>query len=41
VTREFLRFALSPEGQEIIGRGTLGYLPLNAAEAAAERVKLK
>ncbi len=38
--REFLGFVLSGEGQDIIARGTLGYLPLNAAEAAAERVNL-
>ena len=39
--REFLRFILSREGQEIIARGSLGYLPLNAAELAAERAKLE
>ncbi len=38
--REFLGFVLSPEGQGIIARGTLGYLPLNVDEAAAERTKL-
>ncbi len=38
--REYLGFALSQEGQEIIARGSLGYLPLNAAELAAERAKL-
>lgn len=38
--REFLGFVLSAEGQGIITRGTLGYLPLNAAEQSAERVKL-
>ncbi len=38
--REFLRFVLSTEGQDIIGRGTLGYLPLNAVEVAVERAKL-
>ena len=40
VVREYLRFILSREGQEAIARGTLGYLPLNAAELAAERAKL-
>ena len=39
--REYLRFGLSREGQELIARGTLGYLPLNAAELAAERAKLQ
>jgi phosphate transport system substrate-binding protein len=39
--REYLRFALSREGQGIIATDALGYLPLNAAEAAAERAKLK
>jgi len=38
--REFLGFVLSAEGQGIIAGGTLGYLPLNAAELAAERTKL-
>lgn len=38
--REFLRFTLSREGQEVIARGSLGYLPLNAKELAAERAKL-
>jgi phosphate transport system substrate-binding protein len=40
LVREYLSFVLSREGQEVIGRGTLGYLPLNAAELAAERAKL-
>jgi phosphate transport system substrate-binding protein len=40
VVREYLNFILSKEGQEVIARGTLGYLPLNAAELAAERMKL-
>ena len=39
--REYLRFVLSGEGQELIARDTLGYLPLNAAESAAERAKLQ
>lgn len=38
--REFLRFALLAEGQALVGAGTLGYLPLGAAEAAAERAKV-
>jgi phosphate transport system substrate-binding protein len=41
VVREYLSFILSKEGQEVIARGTLGYLPLNAAEIAAERTKLQ
>ncbi len=40
LVREYLSFILSREGQEVIARGTLGYLPLNAAELATERVKL-
>jgi phosphate transport system substrate-binding protein len=39
--REYLSFVLSREGQEIVGSGTLGYLPLNAAEAAEELRKLE
>jgi len=35
--RDFLAFVLSPKGQEIVARGTLGYLPLNASEVAVER----
>lgn len=38
--REFLRFVLSREGQEIVAAGTLGYLSLNPREAALERIKL-
>lgn len=38
--REYLSFVLSREGQEIIARGTHDYLPLNAAELAAERDQL-
>jgi phosphate transport system substrate-binding protein len=38
--REFVRFALSRDGQEIIARGAAGYRPLSAAEAAREREKL-
>lgn len=40
LVREYLRFVLSREGQEVIARGSLGYLPLNDAELAAERAKL-
>ena len=40
VVREYLSFVLSREGQEVIARGTLGYLPLNAVELAEERRKL-
>jgi phosphate transport system substrate-binding protein len=40
LVREYLRFVLSPEGQGVIARGSLGYLPLNDAELAAERAKL-
>ncbi|MFI5335716.1 MAG: PstS family phosphate ABC transporter substrate-binding protein [Opitutales bacterium] len=39
--REYLRLVLSREGQRAIADGSLGYLPLNAAEAAAERKKLE
>ena len=39
--REYLRFVLSREGQAIIAADALGYLPLNPAEAAAERAKLE
>lgn len=41
IARDYLRLALSPEGQRAIASGHLGYLPLSAAEAAAERWKLK
>jgi phosphate transport system substrate-binding protein len=34
--REFLRFALSPEGQGLVAAGTLGYLPLSEGDAALE-----
>ena len=39
--REYLRFVLSREGQAIIATDVLGYLPLNAKEAAAELTKLE
>lgn len=41
LVRECLRFVLSREGQEVIARSTLGYLPLNEVELAAERAKLE
>lgn len=41
MAREYLRLTLSSEGQRAIGAGHLGYLPLNTAEAAAERAKLE
>lgn len=40
LVQEYLSFVLSREGQEVIGRGTLGYVPLDAAELGAERAKL-
>ncbi len=40
LVREYLRFVLSREGQETVAADALGYLPLNAAEAAVERKKL-
>lgn len=40
VTQEFLRFALSREGQEIVAQGSLGYLPLNPQEATQELATL-
>jgi phosphate transport system substrate-binding protein len=40
MAREYLRLALSPEGQRAIASGHLGYLPLSGAEADAERAKL-
>ena len=38
--REFLRFVLARDGQQLIASGTLGYLPLSARDAAIERAKL-
>ena len=38
--REFLRFILSREGQETFTEGAEKYLPLTAAAAKAERLKL-
>jgi phosphate transport system substrate-binding protein len=40
IAREYLRLALSTEGQRAIASGHLGYLPLGAAQAAAERARL-
>jgi phosphate transport system substrate-binding protein len=40
LTRDYMRIALSPEGQRVIASGHLGYLPLSDAEAAAQRAKL-
>lgn len=40
LARDYLRIALSPEGQRVIASGRLGYLPLSDAEAAAQRAKL-
>ena len=37
---EFLRFVLSRDGQALIAAGTLGYLPLSAESAAAERAQV-
>lgn len=39
--REFLSFVLSPSGQQLVGSGTLGYLPLNASDVAAEQDKVR
>lgn len=41
VARDYLRLALSAEGQRAIADGHLGYLPLSAAQAAAERARLE
>jgi phosphate transport system substrate-binding protein len=40
LARDYMRIALSPEGQRVIASGHLGYLPLSDAEAAAQRAKL-
>jgi phosphate transport system substrate-binding protein len=39
--REFLRFVLSRNGQQVLAEGTEKYLPLTPEYAAAERAKLK
>jgi phosphate transport system substrate-binding protein len=41
VARDYLALALSCEGQAIVSAGSLGYLPLNARELAAERARLR
>lgn len=41
LAREFVRFALSREGQEAIAASPQGYLPLSAKDAAAERAKVE
>ncbi|MFI4884180.1 MAG: PstS family phosphate ABC transporter substrate-binding protein [Steroidobacterales bacterium] len=41
IARDYLRLALSPAGQRAIASGRLGYLPLNAAEAATQRATLQ
>jgi phosphate transport system substrate-binding protein len=41
VAREFLRLVLSREGQEMVAAAPQGYLPLSAAEVAAERARLE
>ena len=41
VAREYLRLVLSQQGQQIVAADPEGYLPLNAAEAAAELEKLQ
>ncbi len=38
---EYLRFALSKQGQRLVAEHAPGYLPLSAAEAAAELEKLQ
>jgi phosphate transport system substrate-binding protein len=40
LARDYLRLALSPAGQRAIAAGPLGYLPLSAAQDAAERARL-
>ncbi len=39
--RDYLNLVLSREGQAVVARDRLGYLPLNRAELAAERAKLE
>ena len=40
LARAYIVFALSPQGQAIIGSGSLGYLPLGEVERERERAKL-
>ena len=37
LSREFITFALSREGQEVVGSDAMGFLPLTASQAAAAR----
>jgi phosphate transport system substrate-binding protein len=37
---EYLRLVLSRDGQAIVAQESDGYVPLNAAQVAAERVRL-
>ena len=39
--KEYLRLILSKEGQAIVAAESDGYVPLNAAQVAAERAKLE
>jgi phosphate transport system substrate-binding protein len=41
IAREFLRLALSREGQEAVAASPQRYIPLSAREAAAERAKME
>jgi phosphate transport system substrate-binding protein len=41
LVREFMRLVLSREGQAMVAATPQGYVPLSAAEAAAERAKLE
>jgi phosphate transport system substrate-binding protein len=40
IAREYLRLALSADGQRAIAAGHLGYLPLGSAQLAAQRARL-
>jgi phosphate transport system substrate-binding protein len=40
VAKDYMKLLLSKEGQAIVASKTNGYIPLSAAEAAAERAKL-
>ncbi|CAN7769849.1 substrate-binding domain-containing protein [Variovorax sp. LjRoot84] len=41
LAREFVRFALSREGQQAIAASPQGYLPMSAKDAAAQRAKVE
>lgn len=41
LARQYMALALSPRGQRAIAAGHLGYLPLSARAAAAERARLR